>query len=62
MTNASSPPLVESPLVEAPLVEVTGVGKSFRNGTVALAGIDLAVALGALEKFRKVALSLRATK
>jgi NitT/TauT family transport system ATP-binding protein len=34
-------------LVEAPLVDVRGVGKTFRNGTVALAGIDLAVAPGA---------------
>jgi NitT/TauT family transport system ATP-binding protein len=34
-------------LVEAPLVEVRSVGKSFRNGTVALAGVDLAVGAGA---------------
>jgi NitT/TauT family transport system ATP-binding protein len=37
----------KAPLVEAPLVEIARLGKSFRNGTVALAGIDLAVAAGA---------------
>jgi NitT/TauT family transport system ATP-binding protein len=31
----------------APIVEVAGIGKTFRNGTVALAGIDLRVAPGA---------------
>ncbi|HEX3970271.1 MAG TPA: ABC transporter ATP-binding protein [Stellaceae bacterium] len=31
----------------APVVEVAGIGKSFRNGTVALQGIDLRVAPGA---------------
>ncbi|HEY3919902.1 MAG TPA: ABC transporter ATP-binding protein [Stellaceae bacterium] len=31
----------------APLVEVAGVGKSFRNGTVALQGVDLRVDAGA---------------
>ena len=34
-------------LVDVPVVEARGVGKSFRNGTVALAGIDLKVAPGA---------------
>ena len=33
--------------VAAPIVEVAGIGKTFRNGTVALAGIDLRVAPGA---------------
>jgi NitT/TauT family transport system ATP-binding protein len=31
----------------APIVEVAGIGKSFRNGTVALKGVDLSVAPGA---------------
>ncbi len=41
MTSDAAPALVEAPLVEA-----SGVGKSFRNGTTALAGIDLEVASG----------------
>jgi NitT/TauT family transport system ATP-binding protein len=36
-----------SPLVEVALLEAKGIGKSFRNGTLALDGIDLAVASGA---------------
>jgi len=36
-----------APPVPAPLVEASGVGKTFRNGTVALDGIDLGVAPGA---------------
>ena len=35
------------PIVEVPIVDVRGIGKSFRNGTVALEGIDLSVAAGA---------------
>jgi len=34
-------------VADVPLVDVAGVGKSFRNGTVALEGIDLRVAPGA---------------
>jgi NitT/TauT family transport system ATP-binding protein len=33
-----------APIVEVPLVEVRGIGKTFRNGTIALNGIDLSVA------------------
>jgi len=44
---SSAPPLADGARVEASLIEITGVAKSFRNGTVALAGIDLAVAPGA---------------
>jgi NitT/TauT family transport system ATP-binding protein len=36
-----------APLGEVPLVDVSGIGKSFRNGTVALEAIDLRVAPGA---------------
>jgi len=36
-----------APSVGVPLVDVRGIGKTFRNGTVALAGIDLGVAPGA---------------
>ena len=36
-----------APIVEVPIVDVRGIGKSFRNGTVALEGIDLSVAAGA---------------
>ena len=35
------------PTGAAPIVEVAGVGKSFRNGTLALSGIDLRVPSGA---------------
>src|SRR5579875_657844 len=40
-------PQVDDVRAGAPLVEVAGVGKSFRNGTVALDRIDLGVAAGA---------------
>ncbi len=36
-----------APIVEVPLVGVWGIGESFRNGTVALEGVDLSVAAGA---------------
>jgi NitT/TauT family transport system ATP-binding protein len=36
-----------APPVAAPIVDVAAIGKTFRNGTVALAGIDLSVAPGA---------------
>ena len=36
-----------APIAAAPIVEASGIGKTFRNGTVALSGIDLRVAPGA---------------
>jgi NitT/TauT family transport system ATP-binding protein len=40
-------PLAEAPFAAPPIVEAVGVGKAFRNGTVALSHIDLRVAPGA---------------
>jgi NitT/TauT family transport system ATP-binding protein len=40
-------PAAAAPMAGAPLVDARGIGKTFRNGTVALSGIDLGVAPGA---------------